>query len=69
MEAMAAPRMYPDAMRERTIRMVRDLVDGEDEAMTVTGACRRVGEQPGINTDTLRTWVKQVQVDDGERVG
>jgi len=46
--------MYPDAMRERTIRMVRDLVDGEDEAMTVTGACRRVGEQPGINTDKLR---------------
>ena len=37
--------------------------------MTATGACRRVGEQLGINTDALRNWVKQVLVDDGERPG
>ena len=66
---MAAPRKYPDEVRDRAIRLVRDLVDGPDEAMTVTGACRRVGEQLGINTDTLRSWVKPVQVDDGERPG
>ena len=67
---MAAPRKYPDEVRERAVRLVRDLVDDdEDEATTVTGACRRIGEQLGINTDTLRNWVKQVQVDDGERAG
>jgi len=32
-------------------------------------ACRRVGEQLGINTDTLRGWVKQAQVDAGQRPG
>jgi transposase len=69
MEVMAAPRKYPDEVRDRAIRLVRDLVDSPDDAMTVTGACRRVGEQLGINTDTLRNWVKQVLVDDGERPG
>jgi transposase len=69
MEAMAAPRKYPDEVRDRTIRLVRDLVDGDEEAMTVTGACRRVGEQLGINTETLRDWVKPALVDDGERPG
>jgi transposase len=69
MQAMAAPRKYPDGVRDRAIRLVRDLVDGPDEAMTVTGACRRVSGQLGINTDTLRNWVKQALVDDGERPG
>ena len=31
----------------------------------MTGACRRVGEQLGINADTLRGWVKQAQIDAG----
>ena len=66
---MAAPRKYPDEVRDRAVRLVRDLVDDPQESTTVTGACRRVGDQLGINTDTLRNWVKQVQVDDGERPG
>jgi transposase len=69
MEVMAAPRKYPDEVRERAIRLVRDLVDGDENGISVTSACRRVGEQLGINTDTLRNWVKQVQIDDGERPG
>ena len=68
-EVMAAPRKYPDEVRDRAIRLVRDLLDTPDDAMTVTGACRGVGEQLGINTDTLRNWVRQVLVDDGERPG
>ncbi len=56
---MSAPRKYPDEVRDRAIRLVRDLVESEDEAITVTGACRRIGEQLGINTDTLRNWVQQ----------
>ena len=66
---MGAPRKYPEEVRERAVRLVRDLVDDPDEQVTVTGACRRVGDQLGINTDTLRNWVKQVLVDDGERPG
>ena len=66
---MAAPRKYPDEVRERAIRLVRDLVDDPEAPMTTTGACRRVGEQLGINTDTMRNWVKQRLVDEGERPG
>ena len=66
---MAAPRKYPDEVRERAVRLVRDLVEDPDDPVTVAGACRRVGDQLGINTDTLRNWVKQVLVDDGQRPG
>jgi transposase len=66
---MSAPRKYPEEVRERAIRLVRDLVDDGDGTITVTGACRRVGEQLGINTDTLRNWVKEVRVDAGQEPG
>jgi transposase-like protein len=66
---MAAPRKYPDEVRERAIRLVQDLVDSGEDGVTVTGACRRVVEQLGINTDTLRNWVKPALVDDGEQPG
>src|SRR5690349_12634763 len=66
MEVMAAPRKYPDEVRDRAVRLVRDLVDSGEEGITVTGACRRVGEQLGIYTDTLRNWVKPAMFDAGQ---
>ena len=63
---MSAPKKYPEEVRERAVRLVLDV---EVEAGSVTGACRRVGEQLGINADTLRGWVKQAQVDAGLRPG
>jgi transposase len=63
---MPAPRKYPDQTRERAIRLVLDVVD---EAGNVTAACRRIGEELGINADTLRGRVKQAQVDAGKRPG
>jgi len=53
-------------MRDRAIRLVLDVAE---EAGSITAACRRIGEQLGINTDTLRGWVKQAQVDAGQRPG
>jgi transposase len=55
-------------MRDRSVRLVVDLV-AEGNGLGVTEACRRVGEQLGINADTLRGWVKQAQVDAGIRPG
>lgn len=63
---MSAPKKYPNEVRERAVRLVLDV---EEEAGSVTGACRRVGEQLGINPDTLRGWVKQAQIDAGVRPG
>ena len=59
---MPAPRKYPDELRERSIRFACDLVDGPED-LSVNAACRRVGEQLGIQPDTLRNWVKQARVD------
>jgi transposase len=63
---MAAPRKFPNELRERAVRLVADVLE---DAGSVTAACTRVGEQLGINRDTLRGWVKQADVDAGRRPG
>ena len=63
---MAAPRKYPDEVRDRAVRLVLDMAES---AGSVSGACRRVGEELGINADTLRGWAKQAQIDNGSRRG
>ena len=63
---MPAPRKYPDELRERAIRLVLDV---EVETGNMTAACRRIGEELGINRDTLRGWVKRAQIDSGKRPG
>ena len=65
---MPALRKFPDELRDRAVRLVLDLVRDE-EGLSVSTACRRIGDQLGINRDTLRGWVKQVQIDQGERAG
>ena len=65
---MPALRKYPNELRERSIRLVADLVEDPD-GPSVNGACVRVGEQLGINADTLRNWVKQARIDAGKQPG
>ncbi len=41
----------------------------DDPALAVSTACRLVGEQIGINKNTLRNWVKHNHVDSGMTPG
>lgn len=48
--------------------MVNEKLTNEP-ALAVSTACRLVGEQVGINKNTLRNWVKQNHVDSGKASG
>ena len=63
---MAAPRKYPEELRERAIRLT---LDARKDSAGRAGACSRIGEQLGINAETLRGWVTQAEVDAGTRPG
>jgi transposase len=61
-----APKKYPDELRERAVRMVFEMRERTGQRK---GAIARVGEQLGINPETLRNWINAAEVDAGQRPG
>ena len=63
---MPAPRKYSDEMKDRAVRMVTQI---RRESGQRYGAIAAVATKLGINRETLRAWVRQAEIDSGQRPG
>ena len=63
---MASRKPHPAGLRERAVAMVFEV---RAETGNARGSIARVGHRLGINTETLRNWVRKAEVDSGQRPG
>lgn len=59
-------RRYSREEKNAAVRMVRTL---RAELGTTQGTVQRVAEQLGYGVESVRTWVKQTDIDEGARPG
>ena len=65
---MAAPRKYPQELRDRAVRLVEE-ARKEEPGASLSALLRRVGHRTGVNPETLRGWVRQHRIDSGQIPG
>jgi len=63
---MSSPRKYPPEVRERAVRLVREW---RRDRNRVDGGIKDVAQQIGVHHESLRTWLRQADIDDGQRAG
>ena len=63
---MSAQRKYPEELRERAVKMVFEIRERDGKGH---GEIARVGRQLGIHPEALRTWIRQIEIDGGQRPG
>ncbi len=66
MRTVPANNRYPAELRERAVRMVFEV---RKESGQRTSAIKAVANKLGVGAESLRTWVKQAEIDSGERPG
>ena len=59
-------RRYSQEEKDAAVRMVRTL---RAELGTTQGTVQRVAEQLGCGVESVRTWVKQAEIDEGSAPG
>lgn len=57
---------FPEEVRERAVRLV---LDHADEYASQWAAIRSVAQKIGCTAETLRSWVRAVERDEGRRPG
>lgn len=61
-----ASRRYTDQEKEQAVRLVRQL---RKELGTEAGTVGRVARQLGYGEDSVRSWLRQADIDEGKRPG
>jgi transposase len=59
-------RRYSEELKQRAVRMVFQL---REETGEKQGSVKRVADQLDIGVESLRSWVKQAEIDGGQRAG
>jgi transposase len=63
---MAGNRRYPPEVRERAVRLV---FENEEEYASRWETIRSIAAKFGCSPETLRSWIKQVEIDSGRHAG
>lgn len=59
---MAAPRKYPDELRERATRLA---IEARKDPVGRTGAIKRIADRLDVHPEALRGWVKRAETGEG----
>jgi transposase len=65
-QSRSTSRRYRVEQKEQAVRLVRI---ARDETGEPYGAVKRVAEQLGYGIESVRSWVKQADIDDGRQPG
>ncbi len=60
------PKKIDEQLKDRAVRLV---TEHQQEYPSLSAACEAVARQVGVGKESVRRWVRQAEVDRGERVG
>jgi len=60
-------RRYPPELKERAVRMAQDAI--AEQGGRQAGVVTRIAGQLGVGVESLRGWLRQAEIDRGQRPG
>jgi transposase len=60
------PKRIDEQLKDRAVRLV---TEHQQEYPSLSAVCEAVARQVGVGKESVRRWVRQAEVDRGERVG